>query len=116
MFEEPKEQLPKELAVEFKGKEGDSLSPESADEFYKIIEGWKKFDNPIEQLDGWCDHYYGRKHVPVNFALKLWEEVEHTDEVWSFVEKVFEDCKGDLDQHGASLETIEDIKKRLTNE
>lgn len=102
--------------IEFKGK--DSLSNESADEFYEIAEHWDEFSDPVKQLNGWCEHYYGRKHIPINFALKLWENENRRDAVWPYVKEVFQDYKDKLNEYSATFkptdpEVIEDIKKRL---
>ncbi|MCK4891351.1 MAG: hypothetical protein KAS78_01650 [Candidatus Pacebacteria bacterium] len=97
--------------IEFKGK--DCLSNESADEFYEIVKHWNEFSDPVKQLDGWCNYYYERKHVPINFAFKLWENESCRDEAWPYVKEEFQDYQDILDKHGATPEIIEDIKKRL---
>jgi len=99
--------------IQFKGEERDSLSNDSAQEFYEIAEHWDEFDNPVQQLDRWCNHYYGRKQVPINFALKLWKNESCRDAAWLYVKEEFQNYLDKLGEHGASSEIIEDIKRKL---
>lgn len=101
--------------IELKGEKNDSLSSEAAQEFHEIEQNWDAFSDPVQQLDRWCDHYYGRKHIPINFALKLWKNENAREAVWPYVEEEFRGYIDKLDQHGASPELIEDIKSRLGN-
>ena len=63
---------PKRGNIEFRGTREDRLMPESAEEFHELVTNWEDFENPVEQLNRWCQHYYGGKFVPINFALQLW--------------------------------------------
>ena len=87
--------------------------PKSTDEFRELVTHWGDFENPIKQLHKWCQHYYGGKFVPINFALQLWEKENHRDELWAYVQEEFTKFKDVLDQHGASPAIVEDIHKRL---
>ena len=104
---------PSRQDVKFKGEERDSLSNEAAQEFDEIAEHWGEFGDPVKQLDAWSNHYYGEKQVPINFALKLWENEGARDAAWPYVENEFRSYKDKLGEHGASPEIVEDIERRL---
>ena len=104
---------PKRGNIEFRGAREDRLMPESANEFHELLTNWEDFENPVEQLNRWCQHYYGEKFVPINFALNLWEKENYRDELWPFVQEEFSKFRDTLDQQGASPETVEDIHSRL---
>jgi len=99
--------------IEFLGTRETRLIPESANEFHELIANWEDFGSPVEQLNRWCQHYYGEKFVPINFALQLWEKENYRDELWPYVQEEFLKFKDTIDQHGASPETVEDIHNRL---
>jgi hypothetical protein len=115
MLENFDRQKSKRDDIRFQGTREDKLMPKSANEFYELVANWEDFENPMEQLNRWCQHYYGEKFIPINFALKLWEKENYRDELWPFVQEEFLRFRDDLDQHSVSTETIKDIHKRLDN-
>lgn len=113
MPEKFEKEQPKRGDIEFKETRENRLMPESANEFDELVTNWEDFENPIEQLDRWCQHYYEEKFVPINFALELWEKENYRNELWPFVQEEFSRFRDALDKHGASPKVIEDIQKRL---
>ena len=55
--------------IKFKGTREDRLAGESSNEFHELTDNWDQFNDPVRQLDRWCQHYYGEKFIPINFAF-----------------------------------------------
>lgn len=99
--------------LQINGKEKDSLCWEASAEFNTLVTCWERFEDPLKELNRWCMHYYGKKHVPINYALTLWKKKAYRDGIWPFVRGEFLACNKRLEEYEPSKEIIKDIRRRL---